>query len=334
MNQIIEFNEIGRTEVLQYVSKPIPEPKDEEVVVKVMACGLNRAEYMFFNGQYLFQPHFPSKLGIEGSGIIHKLGENVTNFQIGDEVCMLPNTDITNYGYLGEYALASAQVLIAKPKQLDFEQAAAFWAAYGTAYGLLVNKGGLENNANQTVLITAASSSVGIACIEVAKNHGARVIATTRKSEKKNFLLQSGADFVIVTDEQNLVEEVQRITKGKGFNIGVDAVTGSTVNQLAEAAALEAKIILYGVLDFNADTLPLFPILSKGVSISGFHLGFHLLNIPDRTKAMQKYLLESLEKGYYLPKMDKLFSFNETKEAYQYLESNQQKGKIVVRFSN
>ncbi|NJO01032.1 MAG: zinc-binding dehydrogenase [Bacteroidia bacterium] len=106
------------------------------------------------------------------------------------------------------------------------------------------------------------------------------------------------------------------------------------VNQLAEAAALEAKIILYGILDFNTDILPLFPILSKGISISGFHLGFHLLNMPDRAKEMQKYLLESLDKGHYFPKTDKVFPFSETKEAYQYLESNQQKGKIVVRFGN
>jgi len=333
MNQIIEFSEIGSIDVLNYVENPIPEPKEDEVVVKIMACGLNRAEYMFFNGQYLFQPQLPSKLGIEAAGIIYKLGDKVRNFDIGDEVCLLPNTDITKYGYLGEYAIAPSTVLIKKPEQLNFKQAAAFWAPYGTAYGLLMIKGGLQKGANQTVVISAASSSVGLACIEVSKQHGATVIATTRKPDKKEFLLHSGADYVIVTNEDNLVEEVNRITEGKGFNIGVDAVTGSMVNQLAETAALEAKIILYGALDFNTDNLPLIPILSKGISISGFHLGLHLLNIPERAKMMKDFLLKDLEKGIFLPRIDKTFSFTEVKEAYRYLESNHQKGKIVVTLS-
>ena len=330
MSKRVIFNQIGGPEVLEFSEQPIPAPSENELVVRIKANGLNRAEHMFFNGIYIFQPIFPSPLGIEGAGIVHEVGNQNSTFKKGDKVCLMPNMDNTKYGYLGEYVLAPKEAIIKMPDNLDFESAAAFWVAYGTAYGILIQQGGLLQGTHQTVVITAASSSVGIACIQMAKNHGAKVIATTRTSVKKSYLKNAGADYVIATEEENLTAQIQELTNGKGFDIAVDPVTGSIVNELAEAAGFEAKIVLYGRLNNEDGLFPLFPVLGKGINITGFHLSFHLLEHQDRRDKMVAFLTRQLQNDKYKIIIDKTFSLENVKDAYVYLESNQQKGKIVL----
>lgn len=330
MNKQVVFNELGGIEVLKIEDQIIPTPAPNEVLVQVKACGLNRAEYLFFQGQYLFQPNLPSKVGMEGAGVIQEIGSNVTGFNKGDSVCLLPNVDITNYGYLGEYITVPFNHIILAPKNMDFLQAATFWIPYGTAYGILIQKGGLKKNTNQTVVITAASSSVGIASIQLAKNFGAKVIATTRTSAKKEFLSKVGADEVIITEEENLQERISSITNNKGFDICVDPITGSIINLLAEVAAQEAKIVIYGILNPTESIVPIYPLLTKGVTISGFHLSFHLLDIPKRKQAMEDFLKKGYEAGNFNIIIDRIYSLDAIKDAYTYMESNKQKGKIAI----
>lgn len=335
MSKRVIFNQTGGPEVLEFSEHPKLVPLENEVLIQVKANGLNRAEYMFFNGNYIFQPVFPSPLGLEGAGIVREVGDQNSDFKKGDKVCLLPNMDNTKYGYLGEHVLAPKEAIIKMPDFLDFKSAAAFWVAYGTAYGILVQQGGLVQDSNQTVVITAASSSVGIASIQMAKNHGATVIATTRTSKKKNYLLNAGADYVIATQEENLIGKIQALTNGKGFDIAVDPVTGSIVNELAEAASFEARIVLYGRLNNEDTVFPLFPVLGKGIKITGFHLSLHLLNHQDRRDQMVNFLTKQLKADKYNITIDKTFALDEVQDAYTYLASNQQKGKIVLtNFNN
>ena len=214
--------------------------------------------------------------------------------------------------------------------EFNFEEAAAFWMSHGTAYGLLVQKGQLQQDSGQTVLITAASSSVGVACIQMAKNLGASIIATTRTSAKKDFLLAAGADQVIVTEEESLAERVLVLTSNRGFDLAIDAISGPIIQELSEAAAVEAKLVIYGVLDPNPVDFPLYPALTKGIRITGFHYVFHLLEDPKRRQHMIGFLENALAQGLLRPQIDRVFSFVDTEKAYRYLESNQQRGKIVV----
>ncbi|MEL7005099.1 MAG: zinc-dependent alcohol dehydrogenase family protein [Bacteroidota bacterium] len=325
----VQFNEIGGPEILKVVETDIPRPAGHEVLVKIKACGLNQAELLFFQGQYLFQPEFPSKLGLEASGIIEDVGTEVKGFQPGDEVCLTPNIMPYEYGYLGEYAVAPAEAVVAKPRGITFDEAAAFWMTYATSYAGLIMKGGLKKDS--TVLITAGSSAVGIAAIQVAKHLRANIITTTRSGEKREFLLSQGADEVIVTSEQDLVEEIGRITNSQGFNLAFDPIAGEMLNPMAEAAAPEANIVLYGALSYNLESaLPLFPVLAKGLQFSGVHLVFHLLQHPDRFEKAKTHLLEGLESAAYRPVIDRKFDLKDITEAYRFMESNQQKGKIVI----
>ena len=324
----VQFNKLGGPEVLQVIKQEIPFPADHEVVIKVKAAGLNQAEQLFFQGQYLFQPQFPSTLGFEASGIVEKVGANVNEFRPGDEVCLTPNIMPYEYGYLGEYVLAPKEAVIHKPASVSFEEGAAFWMTYGTAYGGLVLRGKLQ--AGQTVLITAGSSGVGIAAIQMARHLGARVITTTRTSSKKEFLEKQGADLVIVTTEDSLIEQIREFTDDKGFQLAFDPIAGTFLSEIAEAAAMEAHIVLYGVLSLELDApFPLFPTFAKGLHYSGLHLMFHVLQHPDRFEAMKDALLKGLEQGAYTPVIDKKFVLDQVKEAYEYMQSNQQQGKIL-----
>ncbi|MEM8908595.1 MAG: zinc-dependent alcohol dehydrogenase family protein [Bacteroidota bacterium] len=331
MPQQVIFNQIGEIDVLEIIDQPMPVPQAHEVVVKMHACGLNRAEYLFFHGQYLFQPVFPAKLGMEGAGRIQEVGEAVNRFKIGDRVGLLPSVDIVRYGFLGEYVVVPEAHLIELPPSMSFEKAAAFWVAYGTAYGVLIQRGGLLNQVNPIVVITAASSSVGVACIQMAKNHGAMVIATTRTSAKKDFLLQLGADVVIATQEEDLQQRIMTVTEGKGFDIAVDPITGSIITELAEVAAAEARLVLYGILNPEPASFPILSVLRKGLQISGFHLGLHLLDDEKKRKAMEQYLNQAYQEGRLDILIDRQFSLPEVQAAYRYMESNKQKGKIVIK---
>lgn len=327
----VQFNKIGGPEVLQLVENDIPKPKANELLIKIKACGLNQAELLFFQGQYLFQPQFPSQIGLEAAGVVEEVGEGISHFKPGDEVCLTPNIMPYEYGYIGEYAIAPQEAVVPKPAGISFEQAASFWMTYGTAYAGLVMRGGLQKGDDKTVLITAASSGVGIAAIQMAKDLGAHVIATTRTSEKRDFLKAQGVDFVIATQEEDLVDAVNKITDGKGFEIAFDPIAGNLLTNIAEAAAIEANIVLYGALSYELDApLPLFPVLAKGLNFSGVHLVFHLLQQQDRFMQAKEQLLGGLKRGVYRPMIDRKFSLDQVQEAYKYMQSNRQKGKILI----
>lgn len=318
---------------IQINNEAVPVPGQEEVLVKIHSAGLNRAELLFMNGQYLVEPELPSRIGVEGAGIIQALGENVSGFSVGDEVCIMPNMDFEKHGVIGEHAIVPHSALVEKPQNLSWEEASSIWMAYPTAYGGLVYSGGLKAGPRQTVLISAASSSVGLPAIQIAKAHGATVIATSRSLAKEETLKAQGADFVVATQAENWPEIVMDITEGKGFNIAFDPITGPFTTQLAEVAANGATIVSYGVLSMEDTPLPLFPMMVRGLNFTGFHVVYHLLKNPDRFAQTKKHILSRLEDGTYAPKISRVFSLDEVIEAYAFMESGAQEGKIVVKIS-
>jgi NADPH:quinone reductase-like Zn-dependent oxidoreductase len=198
---------------------------------------------------------------------------------------------------------------------------------YVTAYGGLITNGKLQ--AGDFVLITAASSSVGLAAIEMVKAEGGISIATTRTAEKKAELLAFGADHVIVTDEEDLVERVNQITGNKGARIVFDPIGGKGLLALADATARGGIIIEYGALATDPTPYPLFAALGKALTIRGYTL-FELVAEPALLEKGKKYVFEHIEKGDFKPRIAKTFPLSEIVEAHRYMESNAQIGKIVV----
>jgi NADPH:quinone reductase-like Zn-dependent oxidoreductase len=198
---------------------------------------------------------------------------------------------------------------------------------YLTAYGALVDIAQLAPG--DTLLIPAASSSVGIAAIQIANLVGATPIALTRTRDKRAALTELGARHVIVTGEQDLVEESKRLTAGKGARVVFDPVGGPTVAKLAAAMAPRGILIEYGNLSYEPAPLPLMDLLGKLLTIRGYVL-FEITQDPARLERAKKFVVDGLASGKLKPLIAKTFPFSEIVAAHRYLESNQQIGKIVV----
>lgn len=330
MSKVVEFEQLGSPEVLRIVDRDVPEPMPDEVQISVQAAGLNRAELLFFAGQYLSEPSLPSRVGVEASGVVTAVGSSVSNIAIGDEVSVFPTIDMNRYGLIGELANVPQWSVVPKPDTTSFVDAAAFWMAYGTAWGGLVQTGGLTESSQKWVVISAASSSVGLAAIDIAKAMGATVIVTTRGRQKSEFLKIYGADYVVITDDEDFVDRVHSITNGRGFDIAFDPINGAFVEALVNAASREAVIVEYGGLSGELAPLPFFSMIRKGVTLRTFHLGFDLAEHPERLDRLKAYLMPRLQSGEFRTLIDGSFKLEETRLAYEHLASNQHIGKIVV----
>jgi NADPH:quinone reductase-like Zn-dependent oxidoreductase len=325
--KIVRFHKTGSAEVLQFDELPVPEPGPGEVRLRVKALGLNRAEVMFRNGMYLETPVHPSKNGYEAAGIIEAVGPGVDSSWIGETASTVPGTfKLNSHGVYGEVAVVPLQAIARYPSTLSYEQGASIWMQYLTAYGALIWLGHVAKG--DFVVITAASSSVGLAAIEISKVEGAISIAITRTSAKKAELLKAGADHVIVTEEEDLVARIDEITSGKGARVVFDPIGGKILESLAEATAPKGIIFEYGALAPEPTPYPLFTALAKGLTIRAYTL-FELAPDPVFPKAKQ-YIFDHLASGALKPLIDKTFRFDQIVEAHRYMESNAQIGKIVV----
>ncbi len=325
--KIVRFDVVGGPEVLKIREEPIPEPGKGEVRLNVKAIGLNRAEVMFRRGQYLEAPVLPSKLGYEAAGTVAAVGPDVDKSWLGKKASTVPAFLMTHYGVYGEVAIVPAAALAAYPENLTPEQGTSVWMQYLTAYGALIAHAQITKG--DFVIITAASSSVGIAAIEMVKAEGAISIATTRSSRKKATLVEVGANHAIATEEEDFVKRISEITGGKGARVIFDPIGGKGVELLAQAAAHGGTIFEYGALAPEPTPFPLFSALGKGLSVRGYTLREVFADPKLRTKA-EKYVFDKLKAGSFKPRIDRVFPFAEIVAAHRYMESNEQIGKIVV----
>jgi NADPH:quinone reductase-like Zn-dependent oxidoreductase len=327
MPKVVRFHEVGGPEVLKFEEVPVPQPGKGEVRLKVQAIGLNRAESMFYHGEYIYAPNLPAGLGYEAAGVVEAVGPDVDKSWIGKRVSTIPAFNLNEYSMVGEEVLAPVAALGEYPAKLSAVEGAAIWMQYVTAYGALIGIAGLRKG--DFVVIPAASSSVGVAAIEIAKTEGATSIATTRKSHKKAELTALGADHVIATEEEDFVARVREITGGKGARVIFDPVTGPFLEKLVEVAQPQGIIFQYGALSMQPTPLPLVPVLSNGLTIRGYTLMEFTL-VPEKLAPAKKYVYGRLADGRFVPKIAKTFPFAQAVEAYRYLESNAQVGKIVI----
>jgi NADPH:quinone reductase-like Zn-dependent oxidoreductase len=325
--KIVRFHQTGGPEVLQLDELPVPDPGAGEVRLRVKAIGLNRAEVMLRTGRYLVEPKLPSKLGYEASGAVEAVGPGVDQSWIGKTVSTVPAFAADKYGVYGEVAIVPVNALAVYPDRLSYEEGTSIWMQYLTAYGALIHQGHIAKG--DFVLITAASSSVGIAAIEIAKAEGAIGIAATRTSQKKAALLALGADYVIATEEEDLAARVNQITSGKGARIVFDPIGGKGLESLAAATAVNGIIFEYGALASEPTLFPLFPALSKHLTIKGYTL-FEIVGDPAIFPKAKQYVFDHLASGDFKPRIDKTFPLGKIVEAHRYMESNAQIGKIVV----
>ncbi len=327
MARIVRIHEYGDANVLKLEELDVSAPAADEVQIGVKAFGLNRAEVMFRNHAYLQEAEFPSRLGYEAAGLVTAVGNDVIDIKEGDSVVLIPPLDIARWGTYGELANVPAHLVVKKPTNLSFEEAAASWMQYVTAWGALIDQAKLHED--DFVLITAASSSVGLAAFQISRMVGATPIAITRTSAKKQALLDAGAAHVIVSDEDDIAERVMSLTNGQGARVVFDPVGGPSFEPLTESMATGGILLQYGALSTEPTPFPLFTVLGKSLTIKGY-LYAEIVSDLDALARAKAFILEGLESGNLRPLIAKSFALDDIQEAHRFLETNQQIGKIVV----
>ena len=327
MARIVRFHQYGDPSVLKIEDLDVPPPAADEVQIKVKSIGLNRAEVMFRKHAYLQEAQLPSRLGYEAAGIVKTVGTSVTGFNKGDVVSLIPPTDIARWGTYGELANVPARNLVKHPENISFEVAAASWMQYVTAWGALIEQAKLSTG--DFVIVTAASSSVGIAAFQIAKVVGATIIATTRSRAKRQALIEHGADHVVVTDEEDLVARVMQLTSGVGARVVFDPVGGPSFIALTESMARGGILLEYGALSTEPTPFPQFTVLGKSLTLKGY-LNGEITNNEAALERAKAFITKGLSSGQLKPVIARTFRLEQIQEATRFLESNTQIGKVVV----
>jgi NADPH:quinone reductase-like Zn-dependent oxidoreductase len=327
MTRVVRFHEHGGPEVLRIEQLELAPLKPGEVRIRVKALGLNRAEALLRKGTYIETATLPSGLGLEAAGFVEAIGDGVEGISPGDAVSVVPPLSMARWPAYGERATFPAELVVKHPVSLSWEEAAAVWMSSLTAYGALIDLARLAKG--EFVVVTAASSSVGLAAIQIANAAGAVPIAVTRTSAKRAALLAHGAAHVVAFEEEALAARLTDISGVQGVRVVFDAIGGPIFEPLTAAMARGGILIEYGGLSQEPTPFPLFDVLAKTLTLRGY-LVHEVISSPTRLTAAKAFVLEHLASGALRPVIAKTFEFDEIVAAHRFLESNAQFGKIVV----
>lgn len=300
--------------------------KDDEVLVKIHAAALNRADLLQRQGKYPSPAGCPEWMGLEIAGVIVEIGANVTDWKVGDRVCAL----LGGGGY-AEYVAVKYDMLMPVPKGLTMEEASALPEAYATSYLNLFIEGHLE--AGQTAFIPAGASGLASVAIPMAKAFGAKVITSVLTDEIAEKIEPLGADVIINSTTQD-VEEIFKIQEenGTSVNVSMDCLSGETLGKSLPYMAKGGYWIVISTLAGVETNVQLRPLLTKGLHLVGSMLR-------NRTPEFKAYILSELvqkvwpkiECGAIKPSIYKILPIEKAEEAHAILERGENIGKVVLK---
>lgn len=322
------------TDSLQLIDTTCGEPKHNQVRIRITSIGLNRGDLLYCQNRYFIKPEPGSRVGFEAAGIIDALpASGSARYTLGDRVALCPMSfDVHAQGGIGEYGVYDESALLPSPDSLPDEHCGAIWMAYLTAWGGLVEAGELRSG--EHAVITAASSSVGIAAIQIANMLGAISIATTTSADKAAQLKQLGAQHVIVQakeDTKNLsyVDEINRITNNQGSDLVFDAVSGPGTHGLVKASKRGGKIIIQGMLDRRPMDIHAGVLMKRLLTLKGYTVDQTLNNSEQKDKAVT-----AIKNGFTNNDLKcviaEQFKLCDYKNAFKTLADNRHMGKIII----
>lgn len=315
--------EYGPPENLSVQDMPDLQPGPGEVVVRVRAAGVNFPDALIVQNLYQFKPTPPFSPGGETAGEVLAVGEGVQRVKVGDKVIAL-----TIWGGFAEQVLAKQDQLIPMPEGLSFEVAGSLLLTYGTCLHALRDRAALQPG--QTVLVLGAAGGIGIATIELAKALGARVIAAASSAEKLATCRAQGADELINYREQNLRDEIKRLTGGQGVDVVVDPVGGDYAEQALRSMAWRGRYLVVGFTDGQIPRLPLNLVLLKGCAIVGVFWGDFIRREPQAAQLDLRDLMQMLTQGKIKPLISGRYSLAQAPQAILELSQRRAQGKLIV----
>ena len=313
---------------IKLVTKDIPEPLPDEILIKVKASSVNFPDYLMAQGKYQHKPDLPFGLGMEGSGVIENIGSNINKFNISDEVTF----GALGQGAFSDYVLLNQKAVDLKPTNLSFEQAAAFQTAYLTAYVSLVRRGNLKSG--ETLLVHGSTGGVGMAAVQLGKYLGAKVIATGTSQEKLEYTKSWGADHVVLTHKNNEVEfrqEVKDLTEGKGADVIYDPVGGDVFDHSIRCINWGGRILIVGFASGRIPNLPINMALIKGFSVIGVRAGEYGRKDPEAGLENNLAIRKICEEGHFNPHICKEFDLEDSINAIKFLSERKLVGKVVIK---
>ena len=320
----IEIREPGGPEVLVPTKREIPVINKDEVLLKVLAAGVNRPDVMQRKGQYP-PPRGASDIpGLEVAGIVVALGENVRDLAEGEEVCAL----IAGGGY-AEFCAASAQLCLPKPALLTMAQTAAIPETFFTVWDNVFTRGQLKEG--ETLLIHGGSSGIGTTAIQLAKARGAKVFATAGTDEKCAACESLGADKAINYKEEDFLDAVHQETGGAGVNVILDMVGGDYVAKNLNALSFGGRLIQIAIQKGTKAEIPVHLILVKQLMFTGSTL--RARPVIEKAKIaleLEKEVWPLLDKKIIEPKIFREFPLKDAAKAHRLMDSSAHIGKIVL----
>jgi len=307
---------------IQMVEVDLPPPGKGEVRLKLKACSINFPDLLMIQGKYQFKPDLPFSPGMEGSGIVTELGPGVDNVSVGDEVVAG-----LRIGGFAEEVNAAAAACRPIPKGMDFVKAAAYPAAYLTAYVALIVRGNLK--AGETLLVHGSTGGVGLAAVEVGKLLGATVIATSASDEKLKTVKERGADHVLNVAE-GFREKVKELTGGKGADVIYDPVGGDVFDESVRCIAWNGRLLIIGFTSGRIPSVPVNMPLIKGFSVVGVRAGEYGRRDPEAGKENIAAIDCWASDGKIDPYVCATFPLERAVDAMRMLQDRQAVGKVVL----
>ncbi|MCF6343562.1 MAG: NAD(P)H-quinone oxidoreductase [Devosiaceae bacterium] len=320
----IYISDFGAPETLQFKSRTLNAPKPNEITIKVKACGINGPDILQRNGFYQPTKQNAKWLGLEVAGEIAFVGEKAGNWKIGDKIVAL-----CNGGAYANYVNVPFGQVLPLPKDWSFIEGATLPETFFTIYQTLIMKAKLKKN--MFVLVHGASGGIGASAIQIAKLFGATIICCVSSKVKADYVRTLGADYIINYREQDFVEEVLKITNGKGVDRIIDVVGGTYLKRNIKTAAHGATIIQLAFLGGAKAEINIAPILLKNLTIFGSTLGPKNSQIKAKiAQGLKNKIWPALNERKIKAQHIRTFKLEEATKAHHAFEAKEHYGKIVL----
>jgi NADPH2:quinone reductase len=316
--------EINAAKALQAIQRPLPKLANGQVLIKVVAAGVNYADVMQRKGLYPPPAGASDIPGLEVAGTIAAVAENVETWQVGDVVCAL----VTGGGYAG-YCVADSGSVLPIPTDLNFIQAAALPETFFTVWSNVFDRAHLQ--AGETLLVHGGSSGIGTTAIQLAKAFGAKVITTAGSEQKCQFCSDLGANAVINYRHQDFVAVCENFTQGKGVDVILDIIGGDYFPRNLKCLGLEGRLVHIALQNGIKSEINLLPVMLKRLTITGSTLRAREPDFKARiAKNLQTQVWPLLAAGQIKPMIHSTFPLSEAQQAHDLMESSQHLGKIIL----
>ncbi|WP_431247146.1 NAD(P)H-quinone oxidoreductase [Leifsonia xyli] len=315
----------GDADVLQLAERPAPVPGDHEVLIRVVAAGVNGADLSQRRGFYPSPAGAPDWPGLEVSGTIDALGDGVEGWRVGDRVCAL----LPGGGY-AELVTVDAGLVLPVPGDVDLVEAAGLPEVAATVWSNVFDIGRLA--AGEVLLVHGGSSGIGTMAIQLGRAFGAEVIATAGSDDKAAFCREVGAHAAVNYREQDFVEAVRAFTDGRGADVVLDIVGGAYIARDLDALATGGRILSIAVRDREPASVDLGLLMRKRASLHGTTLRARLLSERVAVIAgVRANVWPLLAEGRIRPVIDSVFPLEDAAAAHRRMESSAHRGKILLR---